>query len=132
MERLFVDTSAWFAYANRKDRDHATVSAAVTGFDGRLVTSNFVFDETLSLCLYRLGHTVAERVGAVLLDPDSVDLIRVTPEDEQMAWTLFRNRPDQRYSFTDCTSFALMRRLGVDAALALDEDFRAEGFRVMP
>ena len=132
MERLFVDTSAWFAYANRKDRDHATVSAAVTGFDGRLVTSNFVFDETLSLCLYRLGHAVAERVGAVLLDPDSVDLIRVTPEDEQMAWTLFRNRPDQRYSFTDCTSFALMRRLGIDAALALDEDFRAEGFRVMP
>lgn len=132
MERLFVDTSAWFAYANRKDRDHATVSAAVTGFDGRLVTSNFVFDETLSLCLYRLGHAVAERVGAVLLDPDSVDLIRVTPEDEQMAWTLFRNRPDQRYSVTDCTSFALMRRLGIDAALALDEDFRAEGFRVMP
>lgn len=132
MERLFVDTSAWFAYANRKDRDHATVSAAVTGFDGRLVTSNFVFDETLSLCLYRLGHAVAERVGAVLLDPDSVDLIRVTPEDEQMAWTLFRNRPDQRYSFTDCSSFALMRRLGIDAALALDEDFRAEGFRVMP
>ena len=132
MERLFVDTSAWFAYANRLDRDHATVSAAVTGFDGRLVTSNFVFDETLSLCLYRLGHAVAKRVGAVLLDPDSVDLIRVTPEDEQMAWTLFRNRPDQRYSFTDCTSFALMRRLGIDAALALDEDFRAEGFRVMP
>lgn len=132
MERLFVDTSAWFAYANRKDRDHATVSAAVTGFDGRLVTSNFVFDETLSLCLYRLGQAVAERVGAVLLDPDSVDLIRVTPEDEQMAWTLFRNRSERRYSFTDCTSFALMRRLGIDAALALDEDFRAEGFRVMP
>jgi hypothetical protein len=132
MERLFVDTSAWFAYANRKDRDHASVSAAVTGFDGRLVTSNFVFDETLSLCLYRLGHAAAERVGAVLLDPDSVDLIRITPEDEQMAWTLFRNRSDQRYSFTDCSSFALMRRLGIDAALALDEDFRAEGFRVMP
>ncbi len=64
--------------------------------------------------------------------PDSVDLIRVTPEDEQMAWTLFRNRSERRYSFTDCTSFALMRRLGIDAALALDEDFRAEGFRVMP
>ena len=25
MERLFVDTSAWFAYANRKDPDHAAV-----------------------------------------------------------------------------------------------------------
>jgi len=132
MQRLFVDTSAWFAYANRMDRGHATVRKAIADFDGRLITSNFIFDETLSLCLYRLGHAATERVGAVLLDPDTIDLIRVTPEDEQLAWTLFRNRSDQRYSFTDCTSFALMRRLGIDTALALDEDFRAEGFRVVP
>jgi hypothetical protein len=132
MERLFVDTSAWFAYANRKDQDHATVRVALSGFEGRLATSNFIFDEILSLCLYRLGQAAAQQVGAVLLDPDTIDLIRVTPEDEQVAWTLFRNRPDRRYSFTDCTSFALMRRLGIDTALALDEDFRAEGFRVIP
>lgn len=121
MQPLFVATSTWFAYANR-----------IADFDGRLVTSNFIFDETLSLCLYRLGHAAAERVGAVLLDPDTIDLIRVTPEDEQLAWTLFRQRADQRYSFTDCASFGLMRRLGIDTALALDEDFRAEGFRVVP
>jgi hypothetical protein len=132
MERLFVDTSAWFAHVNRKDQDHATVRAALSGFEGRLATSNFIFDEILSLCLYRLGHAAAQRVGTVLLDPDTIDLIRVTPADEQVAWTLFRNRPDRRYSFTDCTSFALMRRLGIDTALALDEDFRAEGFRVIP
>ena len=83
MQRLFVDTSAWFAYANRKDRGHTAVRTAIAGFDGRLVTSNFIFNETLSLCLYRLGHAAAERVGAVLLDPDTIDLIRVTPEDEQ-------------------------------------------------
>lgn len=132
MERLFVDTSAWFAYANRKDHDHATVRAVLAGFKGRLATSNFILDETVSLCLYRLGHTAAQRVGAVLLDPDTVDLIRITPEDEQAAWTLFRNRTDQHYSFTDCTSFALMRRLRIATALALDEDFRTEGFGVMP
>jgi predicted nucleic acid-binding protein len=99
---------------------------------GRLTTSNFIFDETLSSCLYRLGHAAAQRVGTALLDPDTIDLIRVTPEDEQAAWTLFRNRSERSYSFTDCTSFALMRRLGIDIALALDEDFRAEGFRLMP
>ena len=38
----------------------------------------------------------------------------------------------QVYHFTDCTSFALMRRLRIDMALALDEDFRAEGFGLMP
>lgn len=132
MERVFVDTSAWFAFANRKDPDHAAVRAVLDGFEGRLTTSNFVFDETVSLCRYRLGYRVAERVGSVLLDPATVDLIRILPEDEQVAWALFRARADQRYSFTDCTSFVLMRRLGIHDAFALDEDFRTEGFGVAP
>jgi len=49
------------------------VRKAIAEFDGRLVTSNFIFDETLSLCLCRLGHAAAERVGTVLLDPDTID-----------------------------------------------------------
>ena len=132
MERLFVDTSAWFAYLNRSDRDHAAVRKIINQFVGRLATSNFIFDETLSLCLHRLGHDVARSVGSVLLDPTNVDLIRITPEDEQTAWTLFCRRSDQRYSFTDCTSFELMRRLGIATALALDDNFRVEGFQVAP
>jgi uncharacterized protein len=51
MERLFVHTSAWFAYANRKDPDHADVRKVFQGFEGRLATSNFIFDETISLSL---------------------------------------------------------------------------------
>lgn len=132
LKRLFVDTSAWFAFANRKDADHAAVRGVFREFDGRLATSNFVMDETLSLCLYRLGPWVAQRVGTTLLDADTVDLIRITAGDEGTAWNLFCDRPDQRYSFTDCTSFALMRRLGLDTALALDQDFAAEGFTVLP
>lgn len=132
MERLFVDTSAWFAYANRKDRDHNAVRKALGSFRGRLATSNFILDETVTLCRYRLGHTAAMRVGRVLQETGAVDLIRVTPADERAAWALFCDRPDQRYSFTDCTSFVLMRRLKVDTALALDDDFRSEGFGVVP
>lgn len=132
MERLFVDTSAWFAYANRKDPDHAAVREVFKTFSGRIATSNFIFDEITTLCLYRLGYAAATKVGSALADADAVDMIRVTPEDEQSAWTLFCNRPDQRYSFTDCTSFALMRRLRIGTVLALDEDFRIEGFLVIP
>ena len=132
MERLFIDTSGWFAYANRKAPAHEPVRKTMREFPGRIVTSNFILDETLSLCRYRLGHAAAVQVGSVLSDSDSVDLVRVTIADEHAAWDLFRARPDQTYSFTDCTSFVLMRRLGLDAALALDADFRTEGFRVVP
>lgn len=132
MERLFVDTSAWFAYVNRSDPSHEAVADLLLRFEGRLVTSNFVFDETVSLCRYRLGHRPATVVGEILREPEVVDLIRVTPEDEAAAWDLFVMRRDQTCSFTDCTSFALLQRLGMSTVAALDQDFRTEGFEVHP
>lgn len=132
MLRLFVDASAWLAFVNRADDAHEAVRGVIGSFSGRLVSSTYVFDETVTLCRYRLGHAVAARMGDTLLDPEVVDLVRVTPVDERAAWDLFLERPDKAYSFTDCTSFALMRRLGVDGAITLDQDFLREGFTVRP
>ena len=89
MERWFVDTSAWFAYANRSDPEHRAVRDALRGAAGRLVTSSFVFDETVTLCRYRLGHAAAADVGAVLRESDAIDLVRVNADDEREAWALF-------------------------------------------
>jgi predicted nucleic acid-binding protein len=132
MEHAFVDTSAWFAYANRRDPDHARIRNVLQACAGQLITSNFIFDETVTLCLYRLGHQIATRVGEVLLDPTVVNLICLTPDDEHRAWSLFLARPDKTYSYTDCTSFVLMRRLGLHSAIALDVDFQREGFTLLP
>jgi len=129
---LFVDTSAWFALVNRRDPDHDSVREALESFRGRLVTSNFVFDETVTLCLHRLGRDTALTVGDELLAGETVDYVRTTVGDESSAWQLFRQREDKAYSFTDCTSFVLMRRLRIDRAAALDDDFRREGFEVVP
>jgi predicted nucleic acid-binding protein len=131
-ERLFVDTSAWFAFANRSDPDHRAVKAVLTGGSSRIVTSNFVFDETVTLCASRLGHGAASKIGAALREARMLDLVRVASDDEARAWTLFLERPDKQYSFTDCTSFVLMRRLSLRRAVALDDDFAQEGFATVP
>jgi uncharacterized protein len=128
VKRLFVDTSAWFAYVNRDDPAHERVVRALEEFPGILLTSSYVFDETITLCLARLGHAAAARTGEALLDPELTDLVRITAADERAAWQLFVTRPDKTYSFTDCTSFALIRRLGIQDVAALDLDFRREGF----
>lgn len=132
MKRLFVDTSAWYAFVNASDPDHRPVARLLASPRGRLVTSSYVFDEVVTLCRVRLSHPAAVRVGRVLLEARGLDLVRVSPEDEREAWRLFQARADQRYSFTDCTSFSLMRRLGVETAVALDDDFRHEGFETLP
>jgi hypothetical protein len=132
MQRVFVDTSAWFAFANRSDPDHGRVAPVLKEFERRLVTSTFVFDETVTLCRYRYGHVIATRMGEALLASSVVDLVRVTESDERLAWRLFRERRDKSYSFTDCTSFVLMRRMSLQTVVSLDDDFRQEGFETLP
>ena len=52
--------------------------------------------------------------------------------EELRAWTLFLERPDKWYTLTDCLSFVIMRRLGIDTAVATDNHFRQEGFLTAP
>lgn len=130
--RHFVDTGAWFAYVNAGDPDHQRVRRILDQPPGPLVTSTYVFDETVTLTLARLGHQRAVAVGRTLLDQRLVELLHVAPPDERGAWALFERRPDKGYSFTDCTSFVLMRRESITAAVALDEHFSQEGFAVIP
>jgi uncharacterized protein len=100
--------------------------------EGRLATSSYVFDETITLTRARLGHDRAVTVGRVLLHPATVEMLDVGPGEFNAAWRLFEQRSDKAYSFTDCTSFVLMRREGLRTAVALDEHFSQEGFIVLP
>jgi hypothetical protein len=132
MEQAFVDTGAWYAYINAKDPDYSKIKKFLESFSGRLVTSNYVFDEIITLVLARLGYQRAVKVGEVLLNPGVVELVRVRAGDERAAWQLFKERPDKTYSFTDCTSFVLMRRLDLATAITLDGHFGQENFEVVP
>ena len=56
---VFVDTSAWFAAVNLKDRHHERASTLVAAED-RLITSTFVLVETWLLLQSKIAFAVAE------------------------------------------------------------------------
>ena len=132
MTGLFVDTIAWYALLDRRDPEHEPVAATILAHRGRLVASDYILDEAVTLVRYRLGWPLAHRLGAGLRSGELARLVRVLPADLDAAWLLFTERQDQRLSVTDCTSFALMTRLKVDTAIALDQDFHAMGWTMLP
>lgn len=132
MKRIFVDTGAWYALLDRNDPDHARVTETFREYRGRLLTSNFVFDEAVTLARYKLGYEVARELGHQLREQRVARLEQVTRKDEAAAWSIFERYDDKRFSFTDCTSFALVQRLGLALCLAIDSDFRSFGLHCLP
>ncbi len=128
IDRVFWDTSAIYSFINRADPNHQTVSNFIRSKKVRLVITNYIFDEVITLVNVRLGHKTALKVGNILLNAPEVEYISITKSDELAAWRLFCFRGDKQYSFTDCTSFVVMKRLNITIALAIDEHFRQEGF----
>ena len=121
--RIFVDTSAWYAIIDKNDLDHAVAVAKIHILDRPLVTSNYVLDEILTLLKTRSGSTIAVPFGQKLWNQEVSTLVRITEEDEARAWGIFCQYEDKGFSFTDCTSFALMERLEINTAFAFDDHF---------
>ena len=128
MKGTFFDTSAIYAYINWKDPDHKKVKSSIELLSGKLVITNYIFDEVITLILSRLGHKTALNVGNILLNSSQVEKIWVTQNDEKEAWNLLSERKDKEYSFTDCISFVVMRRANIKAYIATDRHFKQEGF----
>jgi predicted nucleic acid-binding protein len=130
MNGVFVDTSGWYAMIDRKDNSHPTAHDFIQKNRLPLVTTDYVMDETATLLLIQLGHGYAVRFFDSLQTSRMVQLVYLKPAQIEATMDLFRNRPDKGWSFTDCSSFVLMREYGLQRALAFDEHFRQAGFLV--
>jgi len=118
---LFVDTSAWYAAADRGDRSHRRATPVLAGGE-ELLTTDHVVVETWLLLRHRLGRSAAERfweglrTGAAEVEP-------VGAADLEVASRVAESFPDQDFSIVDRTSFAVMLRLGLRRVASFDEDF---------
>ncbi|MFA4911013.1 MAG: PIN domain-containing protein [Desulfobacteria bacterium] len=132
MKRLFIDTGAWYAVVDKKDPDHRVAKHFLRNNKIPFLTTNFIFDETITLIRSRLGWRVARDFGERLKQSGFVSIIAVKDEDEERAWEIFLKYRDKDFSYTDCTSFAVMERLKIDMAFSFDSHFQIMKFQVVP
>jgi predicted nucleic acid-binding protein len=114
MNAGFVDPGGWMACADRSDPAHVACTAArdATLEAGRLlITTDFVVDETLTLIRFRLGLAAANAWWEQIDGSARLRWERVENDRFERARHLFFQYRDKDLSFTDCTSFAIMREL---------------------
>lgn len=132
MRRIFVDTGAWYALVDKKDPDHYIAKEFYANNTMPFITTNFIFDEVITLLTSRLGWKVASKFGDAIRKSSFSDLIAVAADDEDKAWEIFLKYKDAGFSYTDCTSFAIMERLKIDMAFTFDLHFKTMKFAVVP
>ena len=135
MTPLFVDTAGWMACADGSDPTHAASRMArdkALRSGQALLTTDYVVDETLTLLRVRLGLAAAEAWWRQVDGSSRVRWERVDAARFERALELFFQYRDKGFSFTDCTSFAVMRELRLAKVLTTDRHFRQMGFEIVP
>ena len=135
---IFVDTSAFYAVKDSSDKNHKTAIACMQELaenpSAVVVITNYIFDEVLTLFRNKLGFTSAVEFGEKIRSSKNTKKICVTEEIEEEAWELFKKYKDKDFSFTDCTSFIVMKKFTVNTVFAFDEHFKqiGYGFKIIP
>ncbi len=131
--RAFIDTSAFFAATDTRERDHDAAQSIMVRLAADrwlLFTSNFILAETHALMIARIGSRVAARV-LFELDQSGTTVVRINARNEQRAREIIRQYDDKSFSLTDATSFSVMERLGITTAMSFDRDFAQYGFTLL-
>jgi len=132
---LFLDTGFILALEDADDQYHKKAKsfwATYCAHPQPLVTTSYVFDETVTLIAKRLDHRRALVVAHRLRSSASVNFVHIDETDFNAAWQWFERFQDKGFSFTDCVSFAVMKRLKVKTALTFDKHFSQAGFDKKP
>jgi predicted nucleic acid-binding protein len=126
---VFVDTSAILAVLDADDVEHEGAAESwrrELRAGTSLLTSNYVVVETLAVVQRRLGLAATRELATEVLPALVVEWVTQADHAAGLAGLLAAGR--KRLSLVDCTSFEVMRRLGIDRAFAFDRHFGEQGF----
>ncbi len=128
---IFLDTSYLVAAIMEEDQLHEIALEWSRTTSGPFVTTGFVLWELVNR-LSSVGHRARLHAALpqIVSDP-MIEIVEATASWMHRGITLHRDRPDKRWSLTDCISFLVMRERGVVDALTHDEHFLQAGFRAL-
>ncbi len=133
---IFVDTGAWYALEVEDDTNHKRASQFLNEVRSRrfgsLLTTDYVLDETVTLLWLRKGSITALAFLDKVNRSKSIHIVWI---DAPIFWKtvdFMQERKDKHWSFTDFTSFLIMKQMNATNAFGFDENFQQAGFMLLP
>ena len=131
---IFIDTGAFLARYIPSDKFHAKALKVWKDLQKQrreFWTSNFVLDETITLLQRKTHPEFALERAKNIYSSTSLKILRPDLAEELKALELLSKYKDQSLSFTDCVSFALMKKYRIQTAFTFDKHFQIAGFEIL-
>ncbi len=124
---VFADTGAFLAYRNKKDKYHAAAQRlfmdALKGKHGQIYTSDYIYDEALTLALARTNNiVVALDIADVILSP-RIKMVFVDKGLLERSTKTFKKYSGRNLSYTDAVSIEIMNEFEIEKYLGFDAHF---------
>ncbi len=127
-ERVVVDSNFWVALFNSWDSLYPKASKVASQLDKnktRLVLTNLIFLETVTVLSQRRGRRAAIETGEYLLANPNIEKIHIDSDLQKSSWQIFKEIANKNASFVDCSTIAVMKAEGLHRLLTFDlQDFK--------
>ncbi len=135
MNIVFADTGFWVAQLLPDDALHpiAREWSRMYAKKCTIVTSDFVLTEFLNF-MTRFGMYSRNQAVAACQNLYTAEDIEIVPAHRTLimdAMEIYRDFSDKRWSFTDCSSFVIMRERKITDALSHDHHFEQAGYKTL-
>lgn len=128
---IFIDTGAFLARYIVKDQHHKDALLRwkkLQSAKNKCFTSNFVLDEMITLLGRWVNEDFALEKAYLIYSSDAFTILRPEEADEMLALEYYKKFQDKKIGFTDCVSFALMKKHKISNVFSFDRHFSDAGF----
>ena len=136
--KIFADSSFLIALYDKSDQyynEALAIFKSIRNDAPQVIISDYIFDETSTFLLYThsyYGFIKSKAFDEDVMEKKVCDFIFINETIFYKAREIFNKfNKDKKWSFTDCTSFAVMEDLGIRNVLSFDKNFTQRGFRVI-
>lgn len=134
---IFVDIGAWIALMNANDQYHIQVAKYYRLLEPhvKLVTSSHVISETYTWLRYKAGIISALAFISVIRQAvlhSRLSIVLDHPDVLELAEQLLADFSDQKLSYTDAISMAIMKNENITRVFGFDRHFHLMRFELVP
>lgn len=131
MTPIFADTFYFLAIINPDDRRHHDALNFSSSLQSPLLTTAWVLTEVVDGLAKTPNRHLGRQLYLDMRDDPSHILVPPSPRLLELGLNLYHDRPDKKWSLTDCISFVVMQEHCVTEALTGDHHFTQAGFTAL-